>query len=128
MPSKPVIKTLIRILTVTLLGSSLAGCVAYNPRYGNTPPPSGQGYYDSRPATIAVARATYGTWSRSCDATPHIAAQASGRTHFHIHVDNNLCGDPHQGRQKVLDVSYYCGGYHKTASANEHDSLTLSCP
>lgn len=127
MPSKPAIKTLIGALTITLLGSSLAGCVAYNPRYSN-PPPSNQGHYDSRPATIAVAHATYGTWSRSCDATPQIAAQASGRTHIRIHVDNNLCGDPHQGRQKSLGVNYYCAGYHKTASANEHDFLTLSCP
>lgn len=117
----------------------LAACVSDAPR-GNPPPPRYEteyerGYRDAAGAPrpnvygpIAVSRATYGTWKHSCNATSLIAGRASGRHHFQMRVSNDMCGDPDHGKAKSLDVSYYCGNYAKTASAREHDTLTLSCP
>lgn len=138
MPNTPRFKSPASAVAIALLAGSLTGCVANGPRYN--PPPTydtgyDRGYPDERyrpppppRGTVAVARATYGSWQRSCDATPAVAAQASGKHHARIHVDNNLCGDPHQNTPKSLSVSYYCGGQIKTSAAREHDTATLSCP
>ena len=132
-----------RSLPLLLVTFILSACVssgyrhetAYSPTY---PPPSG--YYESSPyrngpppgyyaaGPIAVARATYGTWKHGCDATRRIAGEAAGRHHFRIRADNGLCGDPHQGKDKTLNVSYHCGAQMKSASAAEGQVLFLSCP
>lgn len=38
-----------------------------------------------------------------------------------------MCGDPSPGDRKSLEVTYVCGSVAKTASANEHRSVTLDC-
>lgn len=122
-----------RLICPMLVAALLAGC--------ETPAPARpateyeRGYRDGSAARrhttfgpIAVTRASYGSWSRSCDATALVSSQASGKFNFRLAVSNNLCGDPHQGKSKSLDVSYQCGSQSKTASAREHDTLTLACP
>lgn len=129
-----------RLPVLFFLCLSMAACVSegYRPEpvyggYGNYPPygppPGYYGYPGQVPTgPIAVARATYGTSKRGCDASGRIARQAAGRYHADFVADNTLCGDPHQGKDKTLYVEYYCGGLRKSASAGEGHTLHLRCP
>lgn len=81
-----------------------------------------------RPGPIQVTGAVYGTLSRNCDATRFVARRANGNSSYAMEVTNQICGDPAHGERKSLDVSYLCGEIPKTASANEHRTLTLTCP
>jgi hypothetical protein len=76
---------------------------------------------------ITVSRAVYGNGSRVCEATRWAARHANGRSTATLDVTNNICGDPAPGARKSLDVTYVCGSIAKTASANEHRSITLDC-
>lgn len=117
---------------MALAAATLAACDATTPTRPVTD--YERGYRDGASAArvihgpIAIAQASYGTWSRTCDATALVSGQASGKYSFRMTVTNTLCGDPHPGKSKSLDVSYYCGNQSKTASAREHDTLTLRCP
>jgi len=120
-------------LLLPMIGLTLlAACDAHTPTRPVTD--YERGYRDGASAArvihgpIAITRASYGTWSRSCDATALVSGQASGKYSFRMTVTNTLCGDPHPGKSKSLDVSYSCGNQGKTASAREHDTLSLRCP
>jgi hypothetical protein len=76
---------------------------------------------------IHVTGATYGTSSRSCDATRWVASRANGRRSHSFEVTNDICGDPSRGDRKELEVAYRCGEIARTASAPEHRTLTLDC-
>jgi len=52
---------------------------------------------------------------------------ANGRMTATLDVTNDICGDPSPGDRKSLDVTYGCGAIGKTASANEHRSVSLDC-
>jgi hypothetical protein len=84
------------------------------------PPPRSTG-------PITISRAVYGTGSRLCDATRWTANRANGRRTASLDVSNKICGDPSPGERKSLEVTYVCGTIAKTASANEHRSVTLDC-
>ena len=85
------------------------------------PPPA------PRLGPIHVTGASYGTLSRSCDATRWVGSRANGRRTFTFEVTNGMCGDPARGDRKSLDVSYRCGEVARTASAVEHRPVTLDC-
>lgn len=85
------------------------------------PPPA------PRIGPIRVTGASYGTSSRSCDATRWVASRANGRRSHSFEVTNNICGDPSRGDRKELEVAYRCGEIAKTASAPEHRTITLDC-
>jgi hypothetical protein len=76
---------------------------------------------------IHVTGASYGTLSRSCDATRWVGARANGRRTYTFEVTNAICGDPARGDRKSLEVTYRCGEVSRTASAVEHRPLTLDC-
>ena len=76
---------------------------------------------------ITISRAVYGTSSKTCDATRHVARKANGRTMASIDVTNEMCGDPSPGSRKSLEITYICGTIAKTASAYEHRSADLDC-
>ena len=84
------------------------------------PPPRSTG-------PIYISRAVYGSGSKICDATRWARSRANGRQTASLDVTNNICGDPAPGARKSLDVTYVCGSIAKTASANEHRSITLDC-
>lgn len=76
---------------------------------------------------ITITRAIYGSSSRSCDATRHVARQANGRLSANVGVTNEMCGDPSPGSRKQLEVTYTCGRIVREASAYEHRSVYLDC-
>jgi hypothetical protein len=76
---------------------------------------------------IAVSGAVYGTSSKNCDATRHVARRANGKSTFSFEVSNEMCGDPARGDRKELNVTYICGTIAKTASAYEHRTIYLDC-
>jgi hypothetical protein len=76
---------------------------------------------------IRVTGAAYGTASRNCNAGKYVASRANGKRSYSFEVSNAICGDPAQGQRKTLEVTYYCGGVMKTASANEHRTIYLDC-
>jgi len=84
------------------------------------PPPRATG-------PITVTSAYYGTASRSCDATRHVARRANGRRTASIDVTNEMCGDPARGERKQLEVNYVCGSLARTASGYEHRTVALDC-
>lgn len=84
------------------------------------PPPRSTG-------PINITRAVYGSGNRICDATRWTRSRAQGRQTASLDVTNNICGDPAPGDRKSLEVTYVCGLIAKTASANEHRSVTLDC-
>jgi hypothetical protein len=76
---------------------------------------------------IAVSGAVYGTSSKNCDATRHVARHANGKRTFSFEVTNEMCGDPARGDRKELNVTYICGTIAKSASAYEHRTIYLDC-
>jgi hypothetical protein len=76
---------------------------------------------------IRVTGAFYGTSSKNCDATRHVASRANGKRSYSFEVSNSICGDPARGDRKSLEVTYRCGRLDKTASANEHRTIYLDC-
>ena len=91
-------------------------------RGASSPPPP-----PPRTGPIHVMRATYGSESRSCDATRWVASRANGRKRHSFEVTNAICGDPARGDRKSLEVAYRCGEIGKTASAFEHRTIYLDC-
>jgi hypothetical protein len=80
-----------------------------------------------RTGPIHVTGAFYGTSSRNCDATRHVASRANGKRNYSFEVTNEVCGDPAHGDRKSLEVTYRCGEILKNASANEHRIIYLDC-
>ena len=76
---------------------------------------------------IKITSAFYGTSSKSCDATRWVARHANGKRTHSFKVTNDMCGDPHQGQRKTLEVVYWCGQVSREASAREHQDLYLNC-
>ena len=76
---------------------------------------------------IRVTGAFYGTNTKNCDATRQLSRRANGKKSFSLEVSNDLCGDPARGQRKALEVTYFCGGLSKKATANEHRTLYLDC-
>ena len=76
---------------------------------------------------IRVTGAFYGTNNKNCDATRYVARRANGKKSHSFEVGNDICGDPARGQRKALEVTYYCGGLSKTASAHEHRTMYLDC-
>jgi hypothetical protein len=76
---------------------------------------------------IRITGAFYGTSSKNCDATRYVSSRANGKRTYSFEVTNNICGDPARGDRKSLEVTYFCGGVTKTASANEHRTIYLDC-
>jgi hypothetical protein len=76
---------------------------------------------------IRVTGAFYGNDRKNCDATRYVASRANGKRSYSFEVSNDICGDPARGDRKSLEVTYRCGGLDKTASANEHRTIYLSC-
>jgi hypothetical protein len=75
-----------------------------------------------------VTAAFYGTDSKKCDATRQVSRQANGRASASFEVTNGICGDPSPGNRKELEVTFFCGGVAKSASAYEHRTIYLACP
>jgi hypothetical protein len=76
---------------------------------------------------IKVTGAFYGSYARNCDATRYVARQANGKRSHSFKVSNNMCGDPHHGERKTLEVTFWCGQVSRTASAREHQDIYLNC-
>ena len=77
---------------------------------------------------INILSARYGTRDSSCDARDTIRSYAGSRRDVEIRVNNDLCGDPAQGRHKMLVVEYRCGdGPRKRIETRESDTMFLSC-
>jgi hypothetical protein len=91
------------------------------------PPPAAAAPPPIVTGPIRVTGAYYGTSSKNCDATRHVASRANGKRSYSFDVSNSICGDPARGDRKSLEVSYRCGRIDKTASANEHRTIYLDC-
>ena len=76
---------------------------------------------------IQVTGAHYGSDSRNCQALRQVARLANGKRSYSFKVTNEICGDPHPGQRKTLEVKYTCGHLLKTASAREHQTIYLDC-
>ena len=77
--------------------------------------------------TITVQSAVYGM-SKTCNATSALADQCNDKANCSFSVGNHLCGDPEFGVVKRIKVSYQCtNGGAKTQTAQEYESMTLSC-
>ena len=76
---------------------------------------------------ISVASAFYGTSSKNCNATHWLSRRVNGKSFASVDVENSICGDPAPGQRKSLEVTYNCGTFPKTASANEHRTIYLDC-
>ena len=76
---------------------------------------------------IKITSAFYGSTSKNCDATRWLARQANGKRTHSVKVTNEICGDPHHGQRKTLEVTYWCGAVSRTASAREHQDIYLNC-
>jgi hypothetical protein len=76
---------------------------------------------------IKITSAFYGSGSKNCDATRWVARHANGKRTHSFKVTNDMCGDPHHGQRKTLEVTYWCGQVARTASAREHQDVYLSC-
>lgn len=76
---------------------------------------------------IKVTSAFYGSFSKNCDATRWVARRADGKRQHSFKVTNDMCGDPHHGQRKTLEVVFWCGEVSRTASAREHQDLFLNC-
>ena len=63
----------------------------------------------------------------NCNATRWLAPKVNGRVNASVTVSNSICGDPAPGARKSLEVTYICGSFVKTASANEHRTVYLDC-
>lgn len=96
-------------------GEQRAASVAPSP-----PPPVALG-------PIRVTGAFYGTSAKNCDATRYLGSRANGKRSYSLEVTNAMCGDPAHGDRKSLEVTYFCGGLSKSASANEHRTIYFDC-
>jgi hypothetical protein len=96
-------------------------------RVAPPPPPPAAPAAPVASGPIRVTGAFYGTPSKNCDATRHVASRANGKRTYSFEVTNNICGDPARGDRKSLDITYRCGRLDKTASANEHRTIYLDC-
>jgi len=76
---------------------------------------------------IHVTGAAYGSSAHKCDASRYVARRANGKMSYSFEVTNEMCGDPSHGDRKELEVTYRCGDFVKTASANEHRTVYLDC-
>lgn len=76
---------------------------------------------------IKITSAFYGSSSKNCDATRWLSRQANGKRTHSVKVTNDICGDPHHGQRKTLEVVYWCGQVSRTASAREHQDIYLNC-
>jgi len=76
---------------------------------------------------IKVTSAFYGSSSKTCDASRWVGRHANGKRTHSFNVTNDMCGDPHHGQRKTLEVVYWCGQVAKSASAREHQSVYLNC-
>lgn len=84
----------------------------------------------ARGDVIRVLGAVYGTPSeqRTCDATAAVAAVCDGKKSCDVLAANSLCGDPHYGTPKTLDVQYRCAlAVAKSLTASEQSAAHLSC-
>jgi|SoiMethySBSTD1v2_1073268.scaffolds.fasta_scaffold00966_37 hypothetical protein len=76
---------------------------------------------------IKVTSAFYGSGSKNCDASRWVGRHANGKSTYSFNVSNDMCGDPHHGQRKTLEIVYWCGQVTKSASAREHQSVYLNC-
>lgn len=76
---------------------------------------------------IQVTSASYGSTSKKCNAMRFVARQSNGHRQHSFKVTNDMCGDPHHGERKTLEVAYWCGQVARTASAREHQDIFLNC-
>jgi hypothetical protein len=76
---------------------------------------------------IQVSSAFYGSSSKKCNAMRFVARQSNGHRQHSFKVTNDMCGDPHHGERKTLEVVYWCGQVSRTASAREHQDIFLNC-
>ena len=97
------------------------------PAYAAPPPPAAVAPPPVILGPIKITSAFYGSSSKNCDATRYVARQADGTKQHTVNVSNQMCGDPHHGQRKTLEVTYWCGAVSKSASAREHQSVYLNC-
>ena len=76
---------------------------------------------------IEILRADYGAGRRFCDAGYAFAQQCNGLGECRVYVSNDLCGDPHRGKRKFVDVEYRCGGRVFVEQAREGNTAFLGC-
>ena len=76
---------------------------------------------------IRVTGAFYGSDQRNCQAGREVARLANGKRSYSFKVTNEICGDPHPGKRKTLEVTYTCGQLLKSASAREHQTIYFDC-
>lgn len=89
---------------------------------------SQQGQQEGPRRRVRIMEAQYGILSASCDATEAVKQAAGWRRNVSIRASNKLCGDPADGRQKLLRITYRCGaGPVLRADAREGSNATLYC-
>ncbi len=76
---------------------------------------------------INVTGAYYGSSDKNCQAGRYMARAANGKRSYSFKVTNEICGDPHPGARKSLEVTYTCGHLQRAASAREHTTIYLDC-
>ncbi|MEB0140211.1 MULTISPECIES: hypothetical protein [unclassified Undibacterium] len=132
---RPNMLSILRNATVLLLAASAATAMAQSQEYRQG---YDQGYRDGMNARgheeqresgrIVILAARYGIRNEACDATESIRRIASGRRRAEFVANNNLCGDPAQGRPKQLWVEFRCGeSQTQRAEASESGQISLYC-
>jgi len=88
----------------------------------------GQGRGYQQGSVIYIDQASYGIDGMRCDARNTLQSAVQGRMAVDIAVDNNLCGDPAEGRVKSLFVTYRCGNSQPVRTqVREYDILQIRC-
>lgn len=75
---------------------------------------------------LSIQEAVYGTSYRYCDAT-YAVRHCDGRDSCQIRASNNLCGDPHKGERKTLNVVYSCGYDTFETRIRERETGYIEC-
>lgn len=131
-------KQMLRIAVFAALGAMSAVACAQSAEYRRG---YDQGYRDGMEAQshtdqsggpvgrIIIEEANYGSRDGGfCHPRDVIQRVAGWRRHIEITANNELCGDPAQGRQKHLEIRYRCGdGPSARAEAPENGMISISC-
>jgi hypothetical protein len=136
MNTRFVCKQSLQLLILAALGAASASTFAQSPEYRRG---YDQGYRDGLaaqeregvrrdPERVIILSAQWGTRERSCDARDALKQLVGWRRHLDVVANNDLCGDPDQGRHKRLVVEYRCGdGPSQRTEARETNTLSISC-
>lgn len=77
---------------------------------------------------LEIEKAFYGAGAKGADVAERLRQRISDGKIIMLVTNNNMGGDPLKGVNKMLQVTYVCGGYRKSVEVPEGQSLVLPLP